>query len=357
MKDPDATNILEDQLSATSAESVPEDVLPPIGITPPQILARDAARGSRGAAWRLLLAISKNEPQAVLAVSSTTDEQLVRNLVECIALGSWAGKSFTLPAQLRSAYARMRLRTLFLPGAGIDTNLALRVLTEVARDARPGMRGTAIYLLGMLGQRESLGILKNALKDPTPAVRMQAIDALGRLGDASAVPVLLQALHGADEHVGGHIFSSLVRLNHAAVPALVQECKTASSPWIRWSCMRALGEIRDRRSLLVLVNGLCDEDHSVAWMAAKCLVSMGRMSVAPVLTLLTAKETTPWLVETASYVLRSVSQREARYRPYLNALLEQMHEVGSRVVTPQVAFKILSELEEAGLVKPEDAHI
>ncbi len=46
------------------------DVAPPIGITPPQILAQDAATGRRGAAWRLMVWIVENDPRAVIAVSS-----------------------------------------------------------------------------------------------------------------------------------------------------------------------------------------------------------------------------------------------------------------------------------------------
>src|SRR5713226_6404814 len=46
------------------------DVAPPIGITPPQILAQDAATGRRGAAWRLMVWIVESDPRAVIAVSS-----------------------------------------------------------------------------------------------------------------------------------------------------------------------------------------------------------------------------------------------------------------------------------------------
>src|SRR5215469_11693403 len=79
-------------------EQAPADVAPPVGITPPQVLARDAAQGRRGAAWRLLYWIMENDPRAVVAVSSLDDDRLAENLLEFIAMGTWAGKPFVIPA-------------------------------------------------------------------------------------------------------------------------------------------------------------------------------------------------------------------------------------------------------------------
>src|SRR5437763_1313192 len=79
--------------------------------------------------------------------------------------------------------------------------------------------------------------LIEALQDPISSVKMQAIKALGRVGDPEAVPALLNALRGADEQMGSQIFTSLVRLGHAAVPGLIEASKS-NSPWIRWHCIR-----------------------------------------------------------------------------------------------------------------------
>src|SRR5437660_7368878 len=119
---------------ALPQEQVQADVAPPVGITPPQVLARDAAAGRRGAAWRLLYWIMEDDPRAVVAVSSLDDDRLAQHLLEFIALKTWAGKSFVVPPPLRSAHARTRLRTLFLPGAGVDPPRAERVLLSAMRD-------------------------------------------------------------------------------------------------------------------------------------------------------------------------------------------------------------------------------
>ena len=337
------TNVTEASVTAPPEQS-PVDVAPPIGITPPQILAQDAAAGRRGAAWRLLHWIMENDPRAVVAVSSLDDDRLAQNLLEFIAMGTWAGKPFVIPAPLRSQYTRTRLRTLFLPGAGIDSVRSQRVAMSAARDKRPAVRETAIYILGILESPVAAPVLIEALNDPLPSVRMQAAKALGRVGNPAAVPALLNALRGSDEQVGSQIFSALVRLDRAAVPALL-EASTSNTAWVRWQCMRALGAIHDRRALPVLVAALSDSDHSVAWMGAKGLVYFGRLSVEPLLQLLMKAEVSPWLVETTSYVLNNQVQRNPKLKPYLEPVIKHMHGAAYRVGTPTAAQKALAQLK------------
>jgi hypothetical protein len=325
------------------------DVAPPIGTTPPSVLARDAAAGRRGAAWRLMVWIIENDPRAVEAVSSLDDDRLAQNLLEFIALGTWAGKPFVVPVLLRSAYARTRLRTLFLPGSGIEYDRAERVLLSHIHDSRPAMRETSIYLLGIIGNPTTTGALIEALHDPVPGVRLQAAKALGRVGDAAAVPALLAALQGADEQLGSQIFSSLVKLGSLAVPALLQKSKS-SSAWVRWNTIRALSAIHDRRVLPALVEALRDSDHSVAWMGAKGLVQYGKLSLQPVLEMLMTAQMTPWLAETASYVLRSYARRNDDAKPILEPVAQRMREAGFRVGTAVAAQKALDQLRDAGLL-------
>lgn len=324
------------------------DVAPPVGLTPPQVLAREAAAGRRGAAWRFLHWIMENDPRAFEAVASLDDDRLAENLLEFIALGTWAGKPFVVPVPLRSPHARTRLRTLFLPGSGMDYGRSERVLLGHVRDKRPAMREAAIHILGIVGNPTATPALIEALRDPVPGVRMQAAKALGRAGDSRAVPALLSTLHGADEQLGSQIFTSLVHLGYHAVPALMTESRS-SSAWVRWHALRALGEICDRRALSVMVDALQDPDHSVAWMAAKSLVRFGRAAILPTLELLTHAQMTPWLAETASYVLQSYMTRHTDFKPYLEPVVERMRGSGFRVGTVAAAQKALDQLKAAGL--------
>src|SRR5215471_15713783 len=223
--DPSSQMNMQATSEALPLEQSSADVAPPIGITPPQVLAQDAAAGKRGAAWRLMVWIMENDPRAIVAVSSLDDDRLAQNLLEFIALGTWAGKPFVVPVPLRSPLARTRLRTLFLPGAGIDSVRAERVAMSAAHDKRPAVRETAIYILGLLESPVATPLLIQALNDPVPSVRMQAVKAVGRVGDPSAVPALLNTLRGADEQLGSQVFSALVRLGRTAVPALIDASK------------------------------------------------------------------------------------------------------------------------------------
>jgi HEAT repeats len=330
-------------------EQAAADVAPPVGDMPPQALARDAADGRRGAAWRLLYWIMENDPRAVVAVSSLDDDRLAENLLEFIALSTWAGKPFVVPIPLRTAHARTRLRTLFLPGSGIEYERAERILLAHTHDKQPAMRETVAHILGIIGSPSATSLLIDALSDATPSVRLQAAKALGRVGDPGAVPVLLKALRGADEQLSSQIFASLVRLGSLAVPSLIQKSKS-SSAHIRWNCIRALGEIHDRRALPVLVDALQDSDHSVAWMAAKGLAQFGKDSLKPVLELLMGASMTPWLAETASYVLNSYAQRNKGAKPLLEPLTRRMRESGFRIGTAVAAQKTLKELQTAGIL-------
>jgi hypothetical protein len=338
--------------TTTPIDTVPSgqaaDVAPPIGTTPPAVLARDAADGRRGAAWRLLVWVIENDPRAVEAVSSLNDDRLAQNLLEFIALGTWAGKPFVVPVPLRNAYARTRLRTLFLPGSGIAYERANRVLLAHLHDYRPPMREAVANILGIIGNPAATNVLIELLHDPIPAVRLQAARALGRVGDPASVPALLAALHGADEQLTSQIFTSLVKLGSQAVPALLQRSKSGSA-WIRWNSIRALSEIHDVRAVPALVEALRDSDHGVAWMGAKGLVQYGRLGIQPVLELLMTARMTPWLAETASYVLHSYTQRNTDIKPILEPVVQRMRDPGYRVGTAVAAQKALDQFRSSGL--------
>jgi HEAT repeat protein len=322
---------------------------PPVGMTPPQMLAQGAAEGSRGAAWRLLHWLMEGDPRAFLAVASLDDDRLAQHLLEFIAQGTWAGKAFVVPDALRSPLARTHLRTLFLPGSGMKTARAERVLLAGLRDRRAVIRENAARILGILGSVSAINPLIEIVKDPVVSVRMQVVKALGRIGKQEAVPALLGVLRAADEQLGGMVHNALVQIGPPAVPFLLKDCNH-SSAWIRWHCVRALGEICDYRALPNLVRALSDPDHSVAWLAARGLTRYGRWSVEPVLKHLAAADTSPWLAETAAYVLRDVYQHDQKFKIFLEPVIQSTHEAAYRIGTPNAARKALAELAAHGLI-------
>lgn len=332
------------------------DISPPMGETPPQELAREAADGHRGAAWRFMIWILKNDPRAVVAVASQKDDRLAQHLLEFVALGTWAGKSFVVPRPLRSPYARTRLRTLFMSDAGMDSERARRILLAGIHADDPRMREHATYILGLVGGHNDVPVLLELLQDPSPNVRLQAVKALGTIGDATAVPYLLTLLHTADEAMSTQIFHSLVQFGVAAIPG-VQAASFSKSAGIRWQCMRTLGEIADERAIPTLAGGLNDPDHGVAWMAARGLPQFGKLSVVPALQVMMTQEASPWLIETTSYVFRQVCDRYEKLEPYLEPMIQELHASSFKVATVAVATKTLARLEADNVLKRSIRHL
>jgi hypothetical protein len=326
----------------------------PVDVISVQALAREAAAGRRGAAWQLLHWIKESDSRTIAAIDALDDDRLASRLLEWIALGTWAGKPFVAPASLRSPVARMHLHTFFLPREGVDLSRVERILTRALHDDQPALRQTAANILGMLGKATAVPSLIEILNDPAQdaATQFQVVKALGHIKSPAAIPALLGLLRHADEHLGNQIFSSLAQIGPAAVPALI-EMSTDNSLWVRWHCIRALGLTKDLHALPVLVQALADTNQSVAWIAAKGLVPFGRFCVGPVLRLLMSAEMTPWLVETASYVLDN--QPDRRLEPYIEPVIQQMHETGFRIGTMLSAQKAVTQLVADGLEEDEYA--
>ncbi len=352
--DPELTN-------STPPTSIVEDIdasmqaMPPVGVTPPPVLAHDAAEGHRGGAWRLLYWIIENDPRALEAVACQDDDRLAQHLLEFIALGSWAGKSFIVPPPFRSSYTRMRLSTLFLPRSGMEPERAERVLLQAARSLQPAVREAALTILGIMHAQTALSYMIDALQDPIEAVRLQAIKGLERLESPKAVPALVQALPTANEQATAQIFAALAHIGNEAVPALL-DLSTSRSAWIRWNCLRALRKTCNLRAIPAFVRALRDVDHGVAWMGAKGLVECGTLGIEPVLRSLATDEITVWQVETAVYVLNH--QHDPQMRPYLAPLLTHLRSLSStQISTPYLAYQVLNHLLADGVLKPASSQV
>ncbi len=328
----------------TEQQAVPEPPPPPVGTTPPAMLVAQAAQGRRGAAWRLFHWISEDNREAIESVRRFPEGRLLERFLEWLALGTWAGKPLKLPAAMRRPHFRMQIRTLFLPGAGASSELVKQVLCNGLRDRQPAVREAAAHLLGVLGDPAVAPNLIAALRDEKSEVRVQAAKALGELGQAEAVPALVNTLSYHDEALAGQVRQTLLQFGPVAVPALVEAVRS-SDAWVRWHALQTLGELHDRRCIPVLVEALADQDWAVAWMAARKLAPEGTLVIVPVLQLLLRVPATPWLMETAAYVLRQ--QRQPQLHAILAPVIHSMHSVDYRVTVPLAVEQALRQL--AGL--------
>ena len=323
-------------------QDAPEMPPPPVGDASPALLAAQAAEGKRGAAWRLFHWIAEGNREAIEAVRTCSDDRLLAYFLEWLALGTWAGKPFKLPAELRRPHFRRQVLTLFLPGPGPAEGLTRQALLNGLHDRRPAVRAVAAYLLGLLDHPEAGPDLIVALRDENPEVRAQAAKALGCLHFVSACPALVAALNTHDEALAGQVRQALLQIGSSAVPGLL-EAAHSPDPWVRWHALRALGDLRDARCIPALVEALADSDHAVAWMAARDLAPLGSRVVTPVLELLIRAQSTPWLMETAAYVLRQ-QRKPPQLAAILQPVIDSMHNVDYRITAPMAAERALEQL-------------
>jgi hypothetical protein len=328
--------------------SSPEGPPPPLGTTPPAALAYAAAQGQRKAAWRLIQHIAEDNPEAIAAVACYPQGRLLGLFLEWLALGTWAGKSMRLPAEINLPHARTKVRTLFLPGPGAPQRVVKDVLCDGLRHPRSEVRETAAHLLGLLEDPSAEPDLIAALRDPSSAVCVQAAKALGRLRTPQAASALVNALSFHDEALASQARVALVQLGVSVEPLLMQAAHSPDA-WVRWHALRALGEFHDARCMPALVEALADNDYAVAWMAARELAKMGMPVVEPILRLLLRVSATPQLMETAAYVLRA--QRNPQLKSVLEPVIRSMHDVDYRVAMPLEVGRALKSLARSGVGK------
>lgn len=324
-------------------QGTPEPAPPSVGATPPAELVVQAAQGRRGAAWRLFHWMSEESREAIEAGRSYPDERLFTYFLEWLALGTWAGKTFKLPAAMRQPHFRTQIRTLFLPGPSASDALAKQVLYNGLRDSRPEVRQEAVHLLGIRGEADAAPHLLPALNDAHPAVRVQAARALGRLRAASAVPALVSALRYHDEELASQVRQALMQIGPQTMPALLEGARSPDA-WVRWHALRALGELNDLHALPALVEALADSDYAVAWMAARALAPMATQAVVPVLELLVKVPATAWLMETTAYVLHH--QHNQQLKLVLAPVIRSTRDVDYRITVPMAAERALEQLAQ-----------
>ncbi len=330
----------EDQSSADEAP-------PPVGAAPPASLVTPAAQGKRGAAWRLLHWVEEDNLEAIDAIRRSSDRRLLELLLEWLAMGTWAGKLFRVPASMRQPHFRTQISTLFLPGSGAPAGLVKTVLCDGLHHPVPAVRETAAHLLGILGDPTTADELSDALYDQVSAVRVQAAKALGRLCLPETATALVGALRYHDEPLASQVRQALMQLGPRAALALLKAARS-SDAWVRWHVLRALGELHDLRGMPALVEALADEDYAVSWMAARELATMGAQPVEAVLRLLLRAPDTPHLMETAGYVLRA--QPNAQMKSILAPVLASMHEADYRVAMPLAVEHALKQLAAGGMM-------
>lgn len=76
---------------------------------------------------------------------------------------------------------------------------------------------------------------------------------------------------------------SLVAMGKPTVPSLKKALQESTSDQVRWEAAKALGAIRDARSIPPLVKALTGSDSHVTWLAAEALSQFKKTAWPPLL--------------------------------------------------------------------------
>lgn len=178
---------------------------------------------------------------------------------------------------------------------GYERGSALRMIGEIGEprgfpilkqgllDTQPSIRAAAVASLGQLGLSDAVPVLVTVLSEPVPAVRSVAAVSLGRLQAEQAVPALIRALQDNNMGVRAAAVAGLLTLKSPfrVVADTVQDFIGQHNPGLRSSIATALSHGRApdvAGMLLVLLN---DPLPTPRISAARSLGRVGGREVIP----------------------------------------------------------------------------
>jgi len=155
---------------------------------------------------------------------------------------------------------------------------------------------------------------------------------------------LMASLESDDGTVRQNARDALVAFSGPAVPYLIKALGNSGSIQLRWEAAKALGAIRNPKSIKVLVPALTDKDSDVAWLAAEALIAFGEDAWFPLLrALIKDGPNSAQLRQGAHHVF---SKQQADGFDDLLAALEKDLEPGkAEESAPVIAYKILKQMK------------
>jgi len=134
-------------------------------------------------------------------------------------------------------------------------------------------------------QAESLQLLLKALTSPNSVRRATAAGALGRMMDVAAVPALIEGLNDADADVARETAASLGVLGSpAAVEPLIAVLNNRDGYFhsvVRIAATHSLGQLRDPRAVVPLLNAIRDPIAEASAEAIRALALLPDSRILP----------------------------------------------------------------------------
>lgn len=140
------------------------------------------------------------------------------------------------------------------------------------RSAR--VRGEAVKVLGVIGEKDALDGIRQALEDDSVFVRTRAISAFGRVGGANSEAERIAAFLNKSDSEAGAAALALADLGARQTAARISNLLQAPESFSRWTACHALGELQYREALSDIAVLTRDDDSTVREFA---VASIGRL--------------------------------------------------------------------------------
>jgi HEAT repeat protein len=159
--------------------------------------------------------------------------------------------------------------------------------------------------------------------------------------DKSDIDSLVSLLSSKDGIQRSKARAALVDIGRPAVDSLVKALKDRNQT-ARWESAKALGQIRDPKSIDALVAALRDKLFDVRWLAAEALIGIGDKSVRPLLQAIIDCPESEEVREGAHHVFHDLVT--SRYRDALKPVITSMEDITFTLDIPIKAKKALKSI-------------
>jgi HEAT repeat protein len=163
-------------------------------------------------------------------------------------------------------------------------------------------------------------------------------DDFPKKGDVSSLVSLLASKDGVKRSKAR---AALVETGKPAVASLVSALKDRNQT-VRWESAKALGQIRDPKSIDALVAALRDKLFDVRWLAAEALIGIGDKSVKPLLQSMVDHPESEELREGAHHVFHDLVT--SQYRDALKPVITSLEDLTFTLDIPIRAKKALKAI-------------
>lgn len=159
--------------------------------------------------------------------------------------------------------------------------------------------------------------------------------------DTDDVDTLVELLGSKEGVIRSKSRAALVEIGRPAVSSLVSALKDRNQT-VRWESAKALGQIKDPKSIDALVAALRDKLFDVRWLAAEALVGIGDKSVKPLLQALVDYPKSEELREGAHHVFHDMVT--SKYRDDLKPITKALGDLTFTLDIPILARKALKAI-------------